>query len=152
MEITLLIKSVLGLIFLLGVLIFLMLIPSRNKKKHQKQKTLKKHTAKTPAIDPMKTDLESLIKIIKDKKSDKHKLKEALELIIKYHGNIHKKLGLRAHPDFEIYKDILMTICRHPHTNKHLILYIDRNLAELNPDYKSNINDALTKGLNSRGL
>lgn len=153
MEITLLIKSIVGLVFILGFLIFILILPSRNKKKLQKELARKKNIKKiAPTKDSMKTDLESLRAIIKDKKSDKHLLKEALELVIKHHGTIQKKLGLRAHPDFEIYKDILFTICRHKNTNKHLILNFDKELGKLNPTYKSDINDALTRGLNSRGV
>ena len=63
---------------------------------------------------------------------------------------MHKKLGLRAHPDFDIYMDILFTICRHPNANKDLIIKFDRELEELNSEYKKEINDAITKGLNSR--
>lgn len=152
MEITLLIKSIIGLVFILGFLIFLMLTSFKNKK--MQQGTSKNGAVKTATShdDSMQTDLESLRKIIKDKNSDKQKLKEALDLVIKYHGTIHKKLGLRTHPDFAIYKDIILSICRHKNTNKNLILDFDKSLEKLNPEYKSDINDALTNGLNSRGL
>lgn len=152
MEITLLIKSIIGLVFVLGFLIFLMIFSSNNKKNRKEQITLQNtEIASASKTERMKTDLESLRAIIKDKKSDKHTLREALELVIKYHGTIPKKLGIRAHPDFEIYRDIIMTLCRHPNTNKYLVLYLDKNLTELNSQYKVDINDALTSGLNSRG-
>jgi len=154
MEITLLIKSIAGLILILGFLIFLMISSSKNKKKSKQLKIIKDDTLKAtaPQNEPIKIDLESLRAIIKDKESDKYLLKEALELIIKYHGTIPNKLGLRANPAYEIYQDILFTICRHPHTNKNLILYFDKYLSKLNPEYKSDLNDTLMRGLNSRGF
>jgi len=150
MEVTLLIKSVMGLVVVLGLLIALLLSSFKNKKK--KSIILKKQVVDTAKTNEIKTDLESLLKIIKNKKSSADELKAALDLVLKYHGNIHKKLGLRPHPDFDTYMDILFTICRHPHTNKHLIVNFDSALEKLNPEYKKEINDAIAKGLNSRGL
>ena len=98
----------------------------------------------------MPTDLDSLRNIIKDKESQTTTLKQALEMIIKYHGTIHTKLGVRAHPDFDPYMDVLFTVCRHPHADKDMIIYFDRELGRLNPEYKQDINEAMTKGLNSR--
>jgi len=57
---------------------------------------------------------------------------------------------MRAHPDFDIYMEILFTICRHPNTNKDIVIKFDRELGRLNPEYKKEINEAITKGLNSR--
>ncbi len=149
MEITLLVKSILGLVVILGLLIFLLLLPFR-KKQQKKKQTSKVHT--TQKKQKEKPDLKSLHAVIKNKNSTEAELKEALELIIKYYGKVHKKLGLRAHPEFEIYRDILFKICRHPNTNKDLIVGFDRDLGRLNPEYKQEINEAITKGLNSRGM
>ncbi len=152
MEITLLIKTVMGLIVLLAILIFLLFLPSvkKNKEKIQKKKnssSLDSSEVKTKISD---TSLEHLRSIIKKKKSTTVELKATLELVIKHHGIVHEKIGERAHPDFDIYMDILFTICRHPNTNKDLIINFDRSLARLNPAYKKEINEAMTKGLNSR--
>jgi hypothetical protein len=73
-------------------------------------------------------------------------------MILKYYGHIHEKLGIRSHPDFDIYMEILIIICRHPNTNKDIIIKFDKELTRLNPSYKAEINEALTKGLNSRGV
>ena len=144
MEITLLLKSILGLVVVLALLIFLLFLPSSKKKeKGPKQKASSGQTH--PNID-----FKHLIAIIKDKKSRTIELKESLDLIVKYHGTIHKKLGLRTHPDFETYRDILFTICRHPNTSKDVVIKFDRALSKLNPEYKKEINEAITKGLNSR--
>ena len=89
--------------------------------------------------------------MIKLKKTTSKELKDSLDLVLKHHALIHKKLGARAHPDFDIYRDILFSICRHPNTNKNIIINFDKELTRLNPEYKADINDAITKGLNSRG-
>ncbi len=149
MEITLLVKSILGLVVVLGLLIFLLILPGKTKKT---QKKSGEKTLKTPVTKELEPTLEDLRKVIKNKKSTEAELKEALETVIKKYGKVHKKLGLRAHPDFDIYMDMLFTICRHPNTNKDIIVQFDRDLGRLNPEYKKEINEAITKGLNSRGI
>ena len=149
MEITLLVKSILGLVVVLGLLIFLLILPGKTKKT---QKDSGEKTLKTPDTKESEPTLEDLRKVIKNKKSTEAELKEALETVIKKYGKVHKKLGLRAHPDFDIYMDMLFTICRHPNTNKDIIVQFDRDLGRLNPEYKKEINEAITKGLNSRGI
>lgn len=145
MEITLLLKSIFGLIAVLAVLIFVLFLPSGKKKKEDQAK--KAAAAHQPE---QKMDLPFLKSIVKNKKSSTGKLQEALNLVIKHHGNIHPKLGVRPHPDFDIYMDFLFTICRHPNASKDLIINFDKDLCRLNPEYKKEINDAITKGLNSR--
>ncbi len=147
MEVTLLIKSVVGLIIILALLIFSLFYPTIRKK--SKKKKVIKNVA-TSEKKPLNIDLNYLRSIVKKKKSTAKELKEALDLVIKYHGTVHKKLGMRVHPDFDIYMDILFTICRHPNTTKDIIINFDRELTRLNPNYKVEINDAITKGLNSR--
>ena len=147
MEITLLLKSIMGLVVILVILILLLFLISDKKK--EKGKISSKNIAPYEK-PPLNTDLNFLISIVKKKKTTAKELKEALDLIIKHHGTVHKKLGLRAHPDFDIYTDILFTVCRHPNTNKDILINFDRELERLNPEYKKEINDAITKGLNSR--
>jgi len=144
MEITLLIKSIIGLIVILALLMFLLFLPTNRKK----EKTVAKKVHKTPAVS--RTDLNYLRSIIKNKRSTTKELKDALELIIKHHGRIHEKLGLRAHPDFDIYMDVLFAICGHPNAKTNIIIKFDRELSRLNPEYKKDISEAITKGLNSR--
>jgi len=148
MEVTLLIKSFIGLVTILGVLIFFLFFFSQKKKKLSNKKVSKKTTVKK--VDNYVT-LDSLLKIIKNKKSTTKELSEALDLVIKYHGTIHPKLGLRAHPDFDTYGEIILRICRHPNTSKSVILNFDKALEAKNEEYKKDINDFITKGLNSRG-
>ncbi|MDY0121336.1 MAG: hypothetical protein RBR54_05270 [Sulfurimonas sp.] len=147
MDITLLIKSIIGLIVFLAILLYFLLIPS----KKAKPKLMKQES---PHEDDgsMKTDKASLLAILKNKKTSAQDLTKALDLILKHHGHIHKKLGERSHPEFDYYMDVLFTICRHPNTNKEIILEFDRRLEELNMGYKKDINEAIAKGLNSRGV
>ena len=146
MDLTLLIQSATGLLALLAVLVMFLALSSKAKKKKKIQEVEKKTETQKARID-----LLHLLSIIKKRKSTTEELKAALELVIKHHGSIHKKLGLRTHPDFDIYMDILFTICRHPNTSKDIIIKFDSDLERINPEYKPEINTAIAKGLNSRG-
>lgn len=143
MEITLLLESGLGLVLVLGFLIFLLLAT--------KKKRAKKMANEVGEAKPI-ADLESLKAIIEHKKTTSTELQEALDLVLKYYGVIPKKVGVLNHHDFQIYTDILLSICIHPNTNKKIILSFDKELERLNPDYKVEINEAITRGLNSRGV
>lgn len=147
MEITLLVKSIAGLVLLLGFLMFLLLYnPSRRKK------SPKKKTYTTPSKKQEDTSLAALRKIIRNRSSSTKELQNALSLVLKYHGNIHPKLGIRAHPDFDAYAEILFTIARHKNINKDIIVKFDNELEKRNPAYKKEIYEELMKGLNSRGV
>lgn len=148
MELTLLIQSAMGLFVVLGLLVFILVLTPKPKKKEIKKskKVVQEQKAKP------RTDLEFLRTIVKNRQSTVEELKEALDLVLKYHGKIPKKLGLRSHPDSQIYMDILFSICRHPNANKDIVVNFDRELGRLNPDYKKDLNDAMMRGLNSRGV
>ena len=148
MDIVLLLKSFLGLVVILGILLFLLLRGSKKKKSKVAPKESVKPKKKRSTFE----SLDSLVAVIKDKKSSTKELKEALDKIIKYHGTIHPKLGVRAHPDFNIYGEVILRICHHPNTTKDLIINFDRALEEKNKEYKREINDFLTKGLDTRGI
>jgi len=147
MDIELLIKSFLGLVVILAILIFFLFYLPKKKKIVETKKKMRVDTQQ------YNTDhsLSILLEVIKNRASTAKELKEALDLVIKYHGTIHPKLGLRPHPDFDVYGEILLRICRHPNTNKNIILDFDKALELKNEEYKKDINDFITKGLNSRG-
>lgn len=150
METELIIKSVMGLIALLSLLVFLLFLePNKNKKKSTS--TAKTNT-QNEKISTEDTNLDTLVAIVKNKKSDSTRLAYALNAIIKHHGLIHKKMGATPHRDFDTYMGILFTLCRHPNANKNLIIDFDRELTRLNPDYTQEINTAISKGLASRGM
>jgi len=148
MDIVLLVKSIMGLVVILGILILIFFyVPSKKKIKPQKQKSQPKES------EPKKDyKLKDLLQIIRNKKATTEELAKALDLVIKHYGHIHAKLGIRTHPDFDIYSEILLRICRHPNTTKDIIIKFDKELEKRNPEYVREINDSLTKGLNSRGL
>jgi len=146
MELTLLIQSAMGLLVVLGLLVFVLVLAPKSKKKEVAKKVVREQKAKP------KTDLEFLRTIVKNRKSTAQELKDALDLVLKYHGTIHKKLGLRPHPESQVYMDILFSICRHPNANKDIIVNFDKELGRLNPDYKKDLHDAMMRGLNSRGV
>ncbi len=148
MDITLLLQSFMGLIVILATLIFLLFYSRRAKSKRYEKRVV----AKPDTRIEVELTLESLVAVVKNKKTSTKELQETLDLVLKYYGVIHKKLGTRTHPDFDIYMNILFTICRHPNTNKNIIIGFDKALIKLNPEYKPDINDAITKGLNSRGV
>jgi len=149
MEITLLVKSFVGLVSILFILIFLLLYSAKNKKIAAKKSEKKEK----PIVDKSGYEsMESLVEIIKNKKSTTQELKVALDKVLQFHGHIHDKLGSRPHPDFNLYAEIIFRICRHPNTNKDLILHFDKELEKNNPAYVKDINDFLSKGLESRGF
>jgi hypothetical protein len=137
MDIALLAQALVGLLLLLGILIFALLYNSKKKQKSSNKDS--------------KTDLATLKKIIKNQFSTTQELQDALNLILEHHGTITPKIGLRTHPDFDVYIEILFTIARHHHANKDIILKFDKELEKRNPEYKKDINSALMQGLNSRG-
>jgi len=138
-------QTIIGLVVVLGVLVLVLVLPAKRKKKEKKKVHIKKEPTR-------KTDLDTLRHIIRNRMSSKEDLKQALDDVIKYHGTIGKKLGTRVNPQFDNYMEILIMICRHPNTDKNIILNFDKDLARLNPAYKSEINEAITKGLDSRSI
>jgi hypothetical protein len=143
MEASLLIQSIAGLVFVLAILIFILLKP-----KSKKVKTINIKASDKPKD---KTDIDTLRQVIRNRNSSKEELMTAVDMILKYHGKIPNKLGVRVNPGFDTYMEIFVGLCRHKNANKEMILKLDKELIRRNPEYKSEINDAITKGLNSRG-
>lgn len=146
MEITLLVKSFVGLVTLL-LLLITFLFYGLKKKKVEKQAF-----APREKWDNDYKSLVELLVVIKNKQSSSEELSVTLDLVMKYHGTIPTKLGLRPHPEFDIYGEILFRICRHPNINKNILFKFNRDLEKRNEEYKREINDCVTKGLNSRGF
>ena len=144
MDITLLVQSVVGLVIILGILVLLFNLPIGKNDKV---------TAKNiPSKSAKKTDFEYLRSVVANPESSTQELGDALALIIKYHGTMHKKLGIRAHPESKAYMDVLFKLCRHKNASKDIIVKFNNDLEKLNKGYKREINDALMRGLNSRGV
>ena len=147
MEITILVQSIIGLVVILGILVFLLSSPFKNKS--NKETISDKKTSPKIAI---KTDFRYLVSIVANLESSTEELADSLALIIKYHGTMHKKLGILAHPESNAYMDVLFKVCRHKNANKEMIVKFNNDLEKLNPQYTREINDALMRGLNSRGV
>jgi hypothetical protein len=147
MNITLLLQSFAGLVALLALLMFFLLYNFKTKKL-----VLKKDTKMPNPKEQKQISLVSLRKKLRNSKTTAKELVETLDLILKYHGEIHPKIGTKMHPDFDNYAEILFTIARHKHVNKAIILNFDKELEKRNPSYKKEINNALMRGLNSRGV
>jgi len=145
MEVEILIQSAMGLVVILAILIYFFFFAGKKSKKETK-KVIKKTNPKK--VDT--TTLQHLRSIVKNRETSTQDLQKALNNIIKYHGTIHPKLGTRTHPDFELYKDIIVALCKHPNTSKDLIIKFDKELEARNPNYSVEINKALSQGLNSR--
>jgi hypothetical protein len=144
MDIVVLIKSGMGLVVVLAVLVFLLFYSSKKKKaKVLAENKPLKHKEEVPTFDALRA-------IIKDRNSSSQELKKALDTIIKYYGTVSGS-GKSSKSNFDVYMGIVFNICRHPNTTKNIILDFDKELTRINPKYKSEINDAITKGLNSRG-
>lgn len=137
-----------GLVVILGILIIFFFYMPSGKKKNPKKKKAYIQESKPKA----KHDLKDLVAVIRNKNSTTEELSQALDDIIKFHGHIHPKLGIRCHQEFDIYSEIILRICRHPNTSKEIIIKFDKALEARNPEYVREINDSLTKGLNSRGI
>lgn len=139
------------ILFILLVIILLVLVifytkedkPSSTKKKKSASKNAS--AVKTPTF-------KELYEIIKSKSSSEKALQKASEDILKHYAIITPKLGARAHPDFDKYATMIMSLSRHPNTSKNIILNFDKNLQKKNPSYAHEIETYLAKGLNSRGL
>ena len=148
MDILFLIKSFIVLILLLGIFVFFLL--SRPKKKKENTTPLtqeKKNKEKT-----LFCEFDDFLAVIKNRQSSSTDLQNALNGILKYHGTIPTKLGIRLHPEFYKYSEVMLRLCRHKNTNKDLIIHFYKQLSKMNPSYAKEINDALTKGINSLGV
>jgi len=149
MDIDLLIKSIIGLIVILFLLIVVFVLPAKEKpkKKQKKKQTITQQKPKT--LDDL--DFDELRAIVRRPSTSKEELKKAIEQIVKNYSKIPPKLGIRTHPDFDKYVDLIIHLIRHPNTDKKLILELDKTLLKNNPQYKEELNEALSKGLNSLG-
>ncbi len=151
MDIELIIKSVVGLVVLLTLLIVLFIIPSRNKKKRSRdQKKSVKPAEKKEKEEILSFD--ELRAIVRRRSTTTEELQKAIDQIVKHYSKIHPKLGIRNHPDFDKYVDLIVHLVRHKNTNKDLVLQLDRALTQNNPEYRAELNDTLSKALNSRGM
>ena len=148
-DIEIVIKSVVGLVVLLTLLIIVFVLPTRAKKK-KVQKQVKKRIQTVEKEEVL--DFDDLRAIVRRRSSSTEDLQKAIDQVVKHYSKIPPKLGIRNHPDFDKYVDLIVHLVRHTNTNKDLILQLDRALTKNNPEYKAELNDTLSKALNSRGI
>ncbi len=151
MDIELVIKSVVGLVVILAILIMVFLLPMKLGSKKESPKT-KHQKPKPDKPQEQKLTFEQIRSIIKNKNSSSEDLALAVDQLVKHYATITPKMGIRSHPDFDKYVEIMMYLVRHRNTNKDLILKLDKALTKNNPQYRAELNDTLTKALNSRGI
>ena len=137
------------LMIVLAILVVIMLFVDNDKtstvSKAKKTNTFSKVNKGARSFDELR-------KIVKNSSTSKEELNSAIDEIIKYYPNIHPKLGIRVHPEFELYSETMLYLCRAKNTSKDIILKLDKALIDRNPSYKSELEDALKKGLNSLGV
>jgi len=133
---SILIKSIIGLVVILSILIFFF-VYSSNKKSEKIALNDKK---------PNKPSLIDLKRTIKNEKTTSEGLTKALDLVLQEYPHI----GINDEQTLNIYMLILMAICRHPHTNKNIIINFEKELVKLNPSYEAEIHKAIIAGLDSR--
>jgi hypothetical protein len=144
MDITTLILTLTGL---LGILLVLVLIYVGGSASKQKPGSVSapaetETPGRAPAGGPRSFD--ALEAIVLNRKSSKEELRDATEAIAKQYGKIYATTLTR-------YTRIIVSLCRHPQTDKRIIVDFDRALREQNPNLKTEIDIALKKGLDSRG-
>ncbi len=116
------------LIIILAILIFFLF-------QRKKSKVLKKDRQ-----SPIPS-LQFLEQIIDNQNTNTQELKNTVDLIIKYYAEID---------DIDNYMDTIFNLSKHPNTDTQIIVNFTTKLEQINPRYKSDINSAMSKGLNSR--
>lgn len=146
-------KTILIISMMLLLIILLPLVTSLVFSKPAEKKATKVPSAPNPPERKKgPRAFEELRRVIKSKKSSTAVLKEALDELLLHYGKIPPKLGIRSHPDFDYYRDILFAVCRHPNIDKDILLAFDRGLREKNSQYRREIDEAVKGGLESRGM
>jgi len=130
MEITLLLELFMILIIILAVALFLLL--------HKKKQTLPKTISQPTPLE----GLDSLVLILKDTNTTSQTLQKTVDAILTHYGVIEN--------NFELYKEIVFTVTKHPNTTKKIILNFEGALQKRNPHYKKEIDVALTQALRAR--
>jgi hypothetical protein len=136
------------IVLLVIILIYYILVVNKHHKKPLKKKRV---VQKKVAPEKIDTSFEGLRKIIKKQTSTTDELSDALALILKKYGDISKQDATSGGTCFDSYIDVLFMLCRHPNTNKDIIIKFDSALAKKNPKYSLSIHDTVTHALDTRG-
>lgn len=144
LDIVAIVKSLIGLIALLGILVALLLY------KPKKRVVKKEQSVQEDANKEL--TFEMILKLVRDREATSQQLEEAVDTLLKKYSKIPPKHGIRVDDAFYAYAEIMVRLCRHPNVTKDIILKYDMQLGKLNPEYKKEIEDAFEKGMRSRGL
>lgn len=95
--------------------------------------------------EPTPASFQTLQAIVSNQDSSREELQSATEDILHYYGTIPAKVNFVIHPDFEVYAKLIVQICKHPKTDKDLIIFFEKKLQEKNPQYGKEIATVLAK-------
>ena len=123
---------------ILFALVSLLLFRSRKKKEPEE--------VKEPGIPTF----EELKSILKNKDADNETLRDALDEIVALYGEIDPKIDGRPSKHFDKYMELIFIVCKHPNSDKRLVLDFEKDLARKNPQYIKNLDKAVTQGLSFR--
>lgn len=128
---TTLILTLVGLLFLLIALVFIYVWIGRTGKNAPS------------SLETVET-FESLREILKNPASTNAQLNRAVTIMADRFARIDSH-------HIGVYKQLLETLCVHPHTDSKLVLRFEKALREANPSYTHEIEQALAIGLAARG-
>lgn len=128
MDKTNLIFIILSLVVVLAFLLFLLFKPKQNKREVKVKKS-------------SSVSFDDLLMVLKNTASSTQELGECVDTILKDYREID---------DFSGYEKAIVYLCKHPNTNKRLIIRLDTTLEKYNPSFKTKIASALKMGLDSR--
>jgi len=139
MDITTLILAMAALLGVLFVLVLLYTSKGRSPKSEPVSPSLQepyRAAARPRTFDELEA-------VILDRKSSKEQLRDASAEIGSRFARVYATtLGRYSH--------IIVALCRHPKTDKDIVVAFDRALREANPNLRQELDAALQKGLNSR--
>lgn len=108
----------------------------------------KKVPLSEPIIQPSKGErsesFETLCALIHNPASDAVELTHAAEAILERFGHFSTR-------SLSLYTELLEKLCVHPSTNSKLILKFEKTIRSNNPQFASEIDHALSRGLAARG-
>ena len=85
--------------------------------------------------------LQSLEQIIDNSDTKTEELKDTVDLIMKYYAEIN---------DINSYMDTIFNLSKHRNRDTQMIVTLTTKLEQRNPQYKLDINSAMSQGLNSK--
>lgn len=141
MDITTLILTMAGL---LGVLLVLVLIYVGGSSSTPTPVSASEEPVSESKASAAPRGFDALEAVVLNRKSSKEELRDATLGIARQYGKIYATTLTR-------YTRIIVALCRHPQTDKRIIVDFDRALRDQNPNLKTEIDMALKKGLDSRG-